>query len=141
MIIMFTSQEIPDNVTVLPDYFSVENWDAVLSLMPPEVSDNGKLYIEMMADLEENERQVIQDGKTPVRVKVDANDSKSWVESRGLNFAPEVSLIYAIHKFTEDQSGESVKISEIGSRTRRGTGSAVSGFMCITHFLSALRAL
>ncbi len=91
----------------MPDYYSEDNWNKYVSLLPKEDQSKAPSYAEAAKNLEKQEEAFKKMGMVAHRVKVDALELKSWVEENNLPLTRESVGPYTMHKFVQDTTGKS----------------------------------
>lgn len=94
---------IPEETpAVLPDYFSEENWEKFIHLFPPEQRAKAPRYSQAAKNLDDMEFHLHELGKSTIRIKVEAEEWKGWVEKNGQVMAFESVGPFAIYKYTQE---------------------------------------
>lgn len=91
----------PESPLILPDYQSEENWEAFIHLFPNEQRAMAPMYAEAAKSLDDTEAELIRQGVTTQRMKVDAAEWESWVEANNQPRIRETVGHFAMQKYVD----------------------------------------
>jgi hypothetical protein len=85
----------------MPDYYSEENWEEFIHLLPNEQLATAPTYSEAAKSLDDMEAELHRRGLKTVRVKVHAAEWKSWVESNNEVMRRESVGLFAMQMYVK----------------------------------------
>lgn len=87
--------------TVLPDYYSDENWNKFISYLPDYQREQAPSYCDAAKSLDEHEAELHRQGFNTIRVQVNATEWIRWVKTNDKLISRETATEFAMQKYVD----------------------------------------